>query len=293
MLPAWFKMMVSADRSKPLTKTERFTQLTSLAYVLVGISMLLAPSLWRSLWNVELVGRTAGYMQLGGLVLAVEGYLLVIASRSAHKVPGHGHINITALTRLVLVNMSLLKMFQGGVAPRRYLAFFAVLDNSLAAGMFLVWIYTEEGASLVLFFKEIGSLIFRFPRGPWSSIAILVAGIAQFQGGLYLKDVDRLRSALNLDPFQGYSNIFLGFYFSLNVAHAVLYVSNSQAISRPFNISCVFYRVAINVPVICVLAVANQVETSLAVFLVCVEVSFAAFILVFLCCDKDEENKSK
>ena len=298
MLPVWFKAMVSADRSKQLTKTERLTQWTSLAYVLVGISMLLTPSLWGILWNVGLVGRTVGYMQVGGLALAVEGYLLVMASRSVHKVPGHGHINVTVLTRLVLVNMSLLKLYQEGVAPVHFLAFFAVLDNSLAVGIFLVWICNEEGATFGLFFKEIFCLLFRFPAGPWSSTAVLIAGIIQFPGALYLKDVDRLRIALNLDPFVSYSGLFLSFQFSLSVAHAVLYIFNGQAISRPFNSSCAFYRMAICVPTFCVLALADRVETRLAIFLVCVEVGFAAFILAFLCCDREKsypgrENKSK
>lgn len=298
MLPVWFKSMTSADRSKQLTKTESFTQWTSLAYVLVGMSMLLTPSLWGLLWNVELVGRTGGYMQVGGLALAVEGYLLVMASRSVHKVPGHGHINITVLTRLVLVNMSLMKKFQEGVAPLRFLTFFAVLDNTLAAGIFLVWIFKEEGATLGLFFKEIFSLLFRFPVGCWSSIAVLIAGIIQFPGALYLKDVERLRIPLNLDPFLGYSHIFLSFHFSLSVAHAVLYIFNGQAISRPFNSNCVFYRMTMCVPSICILALADRVETNLAIFLVCVEVGIAAFILVFLCCDKEKsypgkEDKSK
>ncbi|KAL9985625.1 hypothetical protein ACROYT_G008048 [Oculina patagonica] len=293
MFPGWFKAMMSANRSKPLTKTERFTQWSSMAYVVVGTAMLLTPSLWGILWNTELVGRTAGYMQLGGLALTVEGYLLVIASRSMHKVPGHGHINITVLTRIILVNMSLFVMYKNGVAPIRFLAFFAVLDNSLAVGMFLVWICTEDGASLGLFFKEIFGLLFRFPAGPWSSIAVLVAGVVQFPGALYLKNVDFLRNVLNLDPFLGHSYIFLSFHFSLNVAHAVLYIFNGQAISRSFNMNCVFYRVAINIPTISALAVAGRVESNLAIFLVCVEVMFAAFILVFLCCDKEKIHQSK
>lgn len=293
MLPAWFKSMLSVDSSKPLTKTERFTQWTSLLYVLVGASMLLIPSLWGFLLNVELVGRTAGYIQLGGLPLAIEGYLLVTASRSVHRVPGHGHINITVLTRWILVNMSLIILFSKGIAPKRYIAFFAVLDNSLATGIFLVWICTEEGATFGLFLKEIFGLLFRFPAGPCSSIAVLVAGIVQFPGSLYLKDVNRLGSALSLDPFLGYSEIFLSFYFSLNAAHAVLYISNGQAVSTAFNKHCVFYRAAINIPVLCVLAVANRIESSLAVFLVGVEIGFAAFILACLLCDKDNSNQDK
>ena len=294
MLPNWFKAMISADHSaKQLTKTKRFTQWTSLAYVLVGMSMLLTPSLWGILWDVELVGRTLGYIQVGGLALAVEGYLLVMTSRSMHKVPGHGHINITVLTRLVLVNMSLLKKFQEGVTPVRFITFFAVLDNSLAVGIFLVWICQEEGTTFGLFFKEIFSLLFRFPTGPWSSIAVLIAGIIQFPGAFYLKDVDRLQIALKLDPFLGYSHVFLSFHFSLSVAHAVLYIFNGQAISRRFNSNCVFYRLAICVPTFCILALAGRVETSLAIFLVCVEVGFAAFILTFLCCDKKESHPEK
>lgn len=298
MLPAWFKKMISGNRPLPLTATERFTQWSSLAYVLVGISMLLTPSLWGHIWNAELVGRTAGYIRLTGPPLAVEGLLLVVASRSLHNVPGHGHINITVVTRAVLVNLALWKLLQTGVAPVRYLAFFAVLDNSLAAGIFLVWFFTERGATLSLFFKEISSLLFRFPFGYWSSFAVLVAGIVQFPGALYLKNVDRLRTALSLDPSAGYSDVFLSMYFSLNVAHAVLYIFNGQAISRSFNASCVFCRVAINAPVVFLLAVANQVEMSLAVFLVCTDVLFGAFILVFLFCDKekdfqDEGEKSK
>lgn len=290
--------MLSADRSLPLTATERFTQWSSLAYVLVGASMLLIPSLWGHLWNAELVGRTAGYIQLAGLSLAIEGFLLIVASRSRHRVPGHGHINITVVTRVLLVNLALWKLFKSGVAPIRYLSFFAVLDNCLAVGIFLVWIFTEKGADLGLFLKEIIALLFKFPSGFWSSFAVLITGILQFPAGLYLKNVDRLRGALTLDPSAGYSNVFLSFYFSLTVAHAVLYIFNGQAVSRSFNTSCVFYRLAINVPVVFLLAVANQVEMSLAVFLVCADVVFAAFISVFLFFDKekfyqDEGKKAK
>ena len=280
--------MLPTDRPLTLTPTKRFTQWSSLAYVLVGATMLFMPSLWGHVCNADLIGRTAGYIRLGGLSLAIEGFLLVMASRSAHKVPGHGHINITVVTRLVLVNLSLWKLFQAGVAPVRHLAFFAVLDNSLAVGIFLVWIFTEQSASLGLFLKEIIALVFRFPSGYWSSTAVLVAGIVQFPGGLYLKNIHRLRSALNLDPSAGYSDVFLGFYFSLTVAHAVLYIFNGQAVSRLFNRSCVFYRVVINVPVVFLLAVSNQVEMRLAVFLVCADVVFAVLILLFIFCDKEE-----
>ena len=297
MLSALLKTMLSFDRPLPLTPTERFTQWSSLVYVLVGSSMLLTPSLWGHFWNAELVGRTTGYIQLGGLSLTVEGFLLVVASRSLHKVRGHGHINITVLTRLVLVNLSLWKAFQAGVAPRRYIAFFAVVDNSLAVGIFLVWIFTERGATLGLFFKEIFTLLFRLPSSHWSSFAIVVAGFVQFPGALYLKNVDlRLRGPLNLDPRAGYSDVFLGFYFSLHVAHAVLYIFNGQAVSRSFNISCVFYRVVINLPVIFLLALAYQVEKNLAVFLVCVDAGFTAFISFFLLFDKykgDQEEEEE
>ena len=79
--------MMSADHSKQLTKTEAFTQWTSLAYVLVGVSMLLIPSLWGILWDVQLVGRTVGYIQVGGLSLAVEGVKagVLIAEHNAPK----------------------------------------------------------------------------------------------------------------------------------------------------------------------------------------------------------------
>lgn len=82
MLTAWLKPMLSVERSKPLTKTERFTQWSSLLYVVVGTSMLFIPSMWGFLYKVELLGRSAGYIQLGGLAFVVEGYLLVIASKS-------------------------------------------------------------------------------------------------------------------------------------------------------------------------------------------------------------------
>lgn len=92
LLPS-LKTLFSTDRSLSLTPTERFTQWSSLAYVLLGTSMLLIPSLWADFWQAELVGRTSGYIQLGGLSLAVEGFLLIVASRSRYRVPGHGHIN--------------------------------------------------------------------------------------------------------------------------------------------------------------------------------------------------------
>lgn len=286
MSTAWLKSVLSFERSRSLTKTERFTQWSSLLYILAGASMLLVPSLWGFLYNVELVGRSASYIQLGGLALTVEGYLLVIASRSVHKVPGHGHINITVLTRLILVNMSVIVLYLKGTAPVYYITFFAVLDNSLAVGIFLVWISTEEDATLGLFFKEIFGLLLRFPVGPCSSIAVLLLGIVQFSASMYLKDVTRLSNALSLDPFLGYSGVFLSFYFSLNAAHAVLYISNGQAVSIAFNKGCVLYRVAINILALFVLGAANRIETSLSVFLISVEMVLAAFILVSLFCDK-------
>ena len=291
MLLALLKTMLSFDRRLPLTPTEHFTQWSSLIYVFVGSSMLFTPSLWGNIWNAELVGRTPGYIQLGGISLAAEGFLLLVASRSLHKVPGHGHINITVLTRLVLINIAAWNALKTDAAPTRFIAFFVIVDNSLAVGTFLVWMFTERGASLGLFFKEIFALLFRLPSGYWSSFAVLVAGIVQFPGALYLKNVDlRLRGPLNLDPRAGYSDAFLSMYFSLQVAHAVLYIFNGQAVSRPFNISCVFYRVVVNLPVIFVLAVANQVEKSLAVFLGCIEAGFATFIFVFLLFDKSDKG---
>ena len=291
-LPPSLKTLFSADRSLSLTPTERFTQWSSLVYVLLGTSMLLIPSLWANFWQAELVGRTSGYIQLGGLSLAIEGFLLIVASRSRHRVPGHGHINITVFTRIVLINLAAWKLFQAGTAPVRYLFFFVALDNSLAVGTFLVWIFTEKDATLVLFFKEIAGLVFRFPSGSWSSFAVLVTGIVQFAGGVYLKNVEHLRSALNLDPSAGYSDTFLGFHFSLSIAHAVLYIFNGQAVSRSFNASCVFYRVAINMPLVFLLAVTGKVELILSVFLMCADFTFAMFILVFLYCD-DINNKEK
>lgn len=144
-----------------------------------------------------------------------------------------------------------------------------------------------------LFFKEIFDLLLRFPVGPCSSIAVLLLGIVQFSAGLYLKDVTRLSHALSLDPFLGYSGLFLSFYFSLNAAHAVLYISNGQAVSTTFNKGCVFYRVAINILVLFVLGAANRIEISLSVFLISVEMILAAFILVSLSCDKDNYDQGK
>ena len=102
-----------------------------------------------------------------------------------------------------------------------------------------------------------------------------------------------LSHALSLDPFLGYSGLFLSFYFSLNAAHAVLYISNGQAVSTTFNKGCVFYRVAINILVLFVLGAANRIEISLSVFLISVEMILAAFILVSLSCDKDNYVQGK
>ena len=169
MLLALLKTTLSFDRRLPLTPTERFTQWSSLIYVFVGSSMLLTPSLWGHFWNAELVGRTAGYIQLAGISLAVEGFLLVVTSRSLHKVPGHGHINIAVLTRLVLVNVAFWKDFQTGAAPTCFVAFFVVVDNALAIGIFLVWISSQSEALLLDCFSKGSS--------PFSFAFLLVTGL--------------------------------------------------------------------------------------------------------------------
>lgn len=131
-------------------------------------------------------------------------------------------------TRIVLINLAAWKLFQAGTAPVRYLFFFVALDNSLAVGTFLVWTFTEKDVTLVLFFKEIAGLVFRFPSGPWSSFAVLVTGIVQFPGGV-LKKRRTLEKRVKLGSFSRLLRHLSEFSLQLNYSsRSTLYLQRSS-----------------------------------------------------------------
>ena len=107
----WFKFMMSIPRTEPMTKTELFTQWSSLvAYILGGCSIVFAPQLWKIIMQFDLEGRSEGYLRLMGLGVIDIGLILMIAARSNHKVSRHEEILTTIPGRLLLVGAILLMM---------------------------------------------------------------------------------------------------------------------------------------------------------------------------------------
>lgn len=155
MLIVWFKLMLFVERFKLLIKIECFIQWLFLLYVVVGIFMFFILFLWGFLYKVEFFGWSVGYIQFGGFVFVVEGYLLVIVLKFEYKFLGYGYINIIVFIRLIFVNMFLIILYLKGIVLVCCIVFIVVFDNFLVVGVFLVWIFIEEGVNLGLFFKEI------------------------------------------------------------------------------------------------------------------------------------------
>jgi len=146
---------MSIPRTEPMTKTELFTQWSCLvAYILWGCSILFAPQLWEIILQLDLQGRSEGYLRLVGLGLLEIGLIFMITAQSNHKVSRHEEILTTILGRLFLVVAILFMMILRHMLPLSFALFFMVLDSSLALITLVIWCRETEGASVSSFFRE-------------------------------------------------------------------------------------------------------------------------------------------
>lgn len=280
----WFTFMLSIPRTEPMTSTQKFTQWSALvAYCGGGLTLLICPQLWQILLQLDLQGRTEGYLRLSGLGILVIGFIFVISARSNLQRSSNGTILASVLSRLLYVNGILAMMVLRDMLPLSFALVFMVLDTVLSLITLVIWFRETEGASMLLFLREALSSILRcdgFQSGP-SIAAIFLIGIFQlFFWLIFVIRPDIAQQILQLDPFQGYSNGFLGSVFFTLSIHGVYHVTNANAVNHPFVAATVFYRILLNVPAILILLTVDQIELSLGGTLLAFDVCFSIIILL-------------
>jgi len=293
----WFKFMMSILRTEPMTKTELITQWSCLvAYILGGCSFLFAPQLWEIILQMDLQGRSEGYLRLVGLGLIEIGLILMIAVRSNHKVSRHEEILTSILSRFHLVVAISLMMILRKMLPLSFALFFMVLDLSLAVITLVIWCRETEGASVSSFFREIFAPLLqcRGPQTGWSIMVIFYLGIPQFFFWLVLTvRPDFAQQMFHLDSFQGHSSGFLAAYFFLMSIHGLYHVVGASNVNHCLSPALVFYRILFNVPVYIVLFLVAQIERNLFIVLMVSDLIFSAVIFISLVPERStKEEKS-
>ena len=273
-----------------MTKTERFTQWSSLlAYVVGGSSFLFAPQLWAMILRLDLQGRSEGYLRLAGLGVIGIGLILLIAARSNHKMSRHQECLNSVPGRLILVNSVLLMLILRNMLPLYFALFFMVLDSFLALVTLVIWCRETEGASIGTFFREIFLPVLQC-RGSKTGGSILVVfclGIIQlFLWLLLAVRPDFAQRMFHLDPFHGYSGGFLASYFFLISLHGKYHVVGASNVNHCLSPAFISYRILINVPVFVVLFLVDQIEQNLFVILMSFDVFFSVVIALAVCREK-------
>ena len=291
----WFKFMMSIPRTEPMTKTELFTQWSCLvAYILGGCSFLFAPQLWEIILQMDLQGRSEGYLRLVGLGVIDIGLIFMIAARSNHKVSRHEEILTSILRRFLLVVAISLMMILRKMLPLSFAIFFMVLDSSLALITLVIWCRETEGASVSSFFREIFAPLFqcRGPKTGGSIMVIFFLGIPQFFFWLVLTvRPDFAQQMFHLDSFQGYSVGFLAAYFFLISLHGLYLVVGASNVNHCLSLAFVFYRILFNLPVYIVLFLVDQIERNLLIVLMVFDLIFSAVIFISLVRERSTKEK--
>ena len=288
------KFILSIPRVDPMTKTELFTQWSSLfAYILGGCSFLFAPQFWKLVLQFDLEGRSEGYLRLTGLGVIEIGLILMIAARSNHKVSRHQECLTSVLGRLLLVNAILLMMILRNMLPLSFALFYMALDSSLALITLIIWCQETEGASVGNFFREIFAPLFqcRGPKAGGSIAVVFFLGILQFFFWLVLTvKPDFAQQMFHLDSFQGYSAGFLACYLFLMSIHGLYHVVGASNVNRCLSPTFVLYRILFNVPVFVVLFIVDQIERNLFIALMVFDVVYAVIIFTSLVLEKSTED---
>lgn len=286
----WFKFMLSIPRTEPMTKTELFTQWSSLlAYILGGIITVFAPQLWKIIFQLELEGRSEGYLRLLSVGLIEIGFLLTVAARSNHKIYRHQECLTSVLGRLLLVDAMLLMWILRNIMPLSFALSFMALDSSLALITLVIWCQETEGASVTSFFHEIFESLLqcRGLKGGGSIAVIFFLGIPQFFFWLLLAiDPDFAQTMFHLDSFQGYSGGFLVGYFLLVSIHGLYHVVSANNVNHCLSRGFVFYRVFLNVPAFVILFLVDQIERNLFMVLLTADVVYSVIIFISLVREK-------
>jgi uncharacterized protein YjeT (DUF2065 family) len=117
-----------------LTTASKYTALNGVAYLAVGILLVVCPGATQTLFrDAAFVGHEEGLMRVIGLTIVVIGWLYVFGGRSG----GRQIVAASVIDRLVFVPLVLVPLTIVGVFPH-LLVTFAIFDASLAIGAWVL-----------------------------------------------------------------------------------------------------------------------------------------------------------
>ena len=283
----WFQFVLSIPRRKPMTKTEKFFQWSSLAaYCLGGLSFLAVPELYRIILQLEYNGRSEGYIRLAGLGIVNIGFIFIIVARSNHKAYSHGTIFASFLSRVIWVPATGLTLILRDMVPVAFGVLFMGLDASLTLGTLIIWCWkTDESSLFSAFFTELLTP-FRECRGvktTGSITAMFVIGLIQciFWYILVVRP-DFAQKMLALEEFQGFSSGYLAASFYLISIHGLYHVlcaNNANLCLAPVSFC---YRVFLNFPVLLILFLVDQIERNLFLAILTFDLLVSFILLCFI-----------
>ena len=287
MLRDWFQFILSIPRRKPMTKTEKFFQWSSLvAYCLGGFSFLAAPELYRIILQLEYHGRSEGYIRLTGLGIVDIGFIFIIMARSNHKAYRHGTIFASFLSRVIWVPITGLMLILRDMVPAAFAVLFMGLDASLTLGALIIWCWETDKPSFRAFFTELLSP-FRECRGVktrGSITVVFIIGLIQciFWCILVVRP-DFAQKMLALEEFQDvHASGYLAASFYLISVHGLYHVlcaNNANLCLAP--VSCC-YRVFLDFSILLILFLVDQIERNLFLAILTFDllVSFILFCFI-------------
>ncbi len=270
------KKMLSIPPERALTNTQRFTFLSALlAYFIAGLSMTLAPGLWNMALHLDLTAGGRGYFILAGSGLVDIGLCYVVLSRNkSSQTPNHGPVLGTILSRLLLVNMVVMRFYTQRIINTRFALMFMMLDSTLSVLTYIIWSRENRNASFIKFLQDIWSTVNPFSQKPLSYKLFQALGFAQFITSFIAPSI-LMNSGVVPSTIQGrHADGLLRCYFFTMAVHAVLHILASGAQNDSFPIVSMFYRATWNIPVFFVLTITSQIPRGLSNNLIIYDIVF-------------------
>ena len=282
----WFQFVLSVPRHKPMTKTEKFFQWSSLvAYCLGGFSFLAVPELYRIILQLEYHGRSEGYIRLAGLGIVNIGFIFIIVARSNHKAYSHGTIFASFVSRVIWVPTTGLMLILGDMVPVAFGVLFMGLDFSLTLGTLIIWCWKTDEPSFRAFCTELLTP-FRECRGAKTTgsitVMFIVGAIQCFFWYILVVRPDFAQKVLALEEFQGFASGYLAASFYLISIHGLYHVlcaNNANLCLVPVSFC---YRVFLNFPVLLILFLVDQVERNLFLAILTFDLLVSLILLCFM-----------
>ena len=175
--------------------------------------------------------------------------------------------------------------------PLSFVLTFMILDSSLALITLVIWVRNTDGASVILFFREVFLPILKLyaVTSGYSIAAVFFIGIfTMFFWLVFTITPDTAQNIFHLDQFQGHSGGFLACVFFTLSIHGWEHVTNASCVNHPFVPGAIFYRIVLNTPALIILYLADQIERNLFIVLLSFHIGLSCIVSLFSVFSKKE-----